>query len=85
MVNGLSPPYLLSLIPLPVNRVSSYNLRNSNDIQTIPARINLYSYNSFLPTVLREWNNLPLDVRNFDSLNSFKRRLNDRDRYVPKY
>ena len=47
MVNGLSPPYLLSLIPLPVNRVSSYNLRNSNDIQTIPARTNLY-YNSFL-------------------------------------
>ena len=49
MVNGLSSPHLLSLIPLPVNRVSSYNLRNSNDIQTIPARTNLY-YNSFLPS-----------------------------------
>ena len=84
MVNRLSPPYLLSLIPLPVNRVSSYNQRNSNDIQTIPARTNLY-YNSFLPSVIREWNNLPLDVRNSDSLNSFKRRLNDRDRYIPKY
>ena len=84
MVNGLSTPYLLSLIPLPVNRVSSYNLRNSNDIQTIPARTNLY-YNSCLPSVVREWNNLPLDVRNSDSLNSFKRRLNDRDRYIPKY
>ena len=84
MVNGLSPPYLLSLIPLPVNRVSPYNLRNSNDIQTIPARTNLY-YNSFLPSVIRKWNNLPLDVRNCDSLNSFIRRLNDRDRYIPNY
>ena len=40
---------------------------------------------SFLPSVIREWNNLPLDVRNSDSLNSFKRRLHDRDRYIPKY
>ena len=40
---------------------------------------------SFLPSVIREWNNLPLDVRNSDSVNSFKRRLNDRDRYIPKY
>ena len=78
------PPHLLSLIPLPVNRVSSYNLRNSNDIQTILARTNLY-YNSFLPSVIKEWNNLPLDVRNSDSPNSFKRRLNDKDRYIPKY
>ena len=40
MVNGLSPPYLSSLIPLP--RASSYNLRNTNDIQTIHARTNQY-------------------------------------------
>ena len=25
MVNGISPPYLSSLLPIPVNRVSSYN------------------------------------------------------------
>ena len=75
---------LLSIIPLPINRVSSYDLRNSNDIQTIPARTNLY-YTPFLPSVIREWNNLPLDVRNSDSLYSFKRRFNDRARYVPKY
>ena len=84
MVNGLSPPYLSSLLPLPVNRVSSYNLRNSNDIQTIPARTNLY-YNSFLPSAIREWNSLPLDIRNSDSLYSFKRNLNNQHRFVPKY
>ena len=85
MVNGLSTPYFLSLIPLPVNRVPSYNLRNSNDIQTIPACSYYLYYNSFLPSVIRELNNLPLDIRNSDFLNSFKRRLNDRARYVPKY
>ena len=42
MVNGLSPQYLSSLLPLHVNKVSSYNLRNSNDIQTIHTRTNLY-------------------------------------------
>ena len=82
MVNGLSPPYLSSLIPLP--RASSYNLRNTNDIQTIHARTNQY-YNSFLPSVIRDWNNLTLDTRNSDSLHSFKRNLNNNDRFVPKY
>ena len=82
MVNGLSPPYISSLIPLP--RASSYNLRNTNDIQSIHARTNQY-YNSFLPSVIRDWNNLTLDVRKSDSLYSFKRNLNNNDRFVPKY
>ena len=38
---------------------------------------------SFLPSAIREWNNLPLDVRTSESLYSFKRRLNDRNRVVP--
>ena len=84
MVNGLSPPYISPLLPLPVDRVSSYNLHNSNDIQTIPARTYLY-YNSFLQSAIQEWNNLPLDVRTSESLYNFKRRLNDRYRVVPKY
>ena len=82
MVNGLSPPYLSSLIPPP--RSSSYNLRNTNNIQTIHARTNQY-YNSFLPSVIRDWNNLTLDVRNSDSLYRFKRNLNNNDIFVPKY
>ena len=82
MVNSLSPPYLSSLIPLP--RASSYNLPNTNDIQTIHAHTNQYYY-SFLPSVIRDWNNLTLDTRNSDSLYSFKRNLNNNDRFVPKY
>ena len=67
MVNGLYPPYLSFLLPIHVNKVSSYNLCNPNDIRTIPARTNLY-YNSFLPSAIREWNDLSLDVRTSESL-----------------
>ena len=84
MVNGLSPRYLSSLVPPLVNRVSSYNLRNSNDIRMVPASSKSY-YESFLPSVVREWNKLPTHVRNSESLNIFKRNLNNRDRHVPKY
>ena len=86
MVNNLSPSYLSSLVPQPVNAVSAYNLRNSNDIQNVPARSNYY-YNSFLPSTIRDWNSLPLDTRNSESLASFKRKLNSRitRTFVPKY
>ena len=50
MVNGLSPPYLSSLLPLPVNRVSSITCTTLMTFK-IPARTNLY-YNSFLPSAI---------------------------------
>ena len=33
-------------------------------------------FNAFLPSSIREWNNLPLDVRKSDSVIIFKRKLN---------
>ena len=86
MVNNLSPSYLPSIVPQPVNAVSAYNLRNSNNIQNVPARSNYY-YNSFLPSTIRDWNSLPLDTRNSESLASFKRKLNSRitRTFVPKF
>ena len=84
MTHNLTPSFLSSLVPQPVHAASSYNLRNSNDIQNIPARSNYY-HNSFLPSTVREWNNLPLDTRNSESLNSFKRKLNLGVSYAPKY
>ena len=84
MTHNLTPSFLSSLVPQPVHAASSYNLRNSNDIQNIPARSNYY-HNSFLPSTVREWNNLPLDTRNSESLNSFKRKLNLAVSYAPKY
>ena len=58
MYNNLTPDYLSSLVPSSVNEVSHYNLRNANDVLTVNARTALY-FNSFLPSVIREWNNIP--------------------------
>ena len=42
MLNNLTPQYLSSLVPQPVSNLSRYNLRNSNNLQTIAARTNQY-------------------------------------------
>ena len=84
MFNNLSPLYLCSLIPPTVDTQSSYNLRNAQHIRTIHSRTTQYS-NSFLPSTIRTWNTLPLDVRNSDSIISFERKLNSYIKVVPKY
>ena len=48
---------------------------NAEDIHTIPARTNIY-YNSFLPATIRDWNSLPLHVRQRGSILVFKKHLN---------
>ena len=75
MFNNLSPEYLSSLIPPTVNTLSQYNLRNAQTIQTVNSRTTQY-FNSFLPSSIREWNNLSLNVRNSDSVIIFERKLN---------
>ena len=73
IVNDLSPPYLSDLVPATVNS-SNYNLRkyvlkrvsfgskdctkDSNNIHLANARTSL-CYNSFLLSVVRDWNNIP--------------------------
>ena len=84
MVNNLAPTYLSSLLPQQVSTVSRYNLRNSNDLQTIRTNTSLY-YNSFLPSTLREWNKLPTEIRQLPTLNSFKYSLSQDKQKVPKH
>ena len=81
---NIAPNYLSSLVPRSVSIISQYNLRNSNDLQTIDARTAQY-YNSFLPSSVRNWNNLPVEVRQSASVNSFKQSLNKNKTHVPKY
>ena len=64
MYTNLTPSYLSDLVPQTVSSVSRYNLRNSHALQTVDARSNNYYY-SFLPSTVREWNNLPSDVTQF--------------------
>ena len=81
--NHLAPEYLTSLIQRPVAAASRYNLRNSNSLQTIHARTNL-DYQSFLPSAIRGWNNLPIKIKKNDSVNSFKNNL-FKKQPAPKY
>ena len=84
MYNNLTPDYLSSLVPSSVNEGSRYNLRNANDVQTINARTALY-FNSFLPSVIREWNTLSENDKYVDSVDSFKRQISRNKTAVPKY
>ena len=85
MHTGLLPNYLSSLVPPPVSSVSRYNLRNSNTLRTVQSRTYLY-YNSFLPAVTRECNDLSDEVKNSPLLNRFKYNIKQRtNRKVPSY
>ena len=84
MKSNLCPEYLSSLVPQTVNSISRYNLRNASDLQTVNARTTLY-YNSFLPSTIGAWNNLPSEAQQLESVNSFKFFLKKENVPVPKY
>ncbi|MEW8548517.1 MAG: reverse transcriptase family protein [Candidatus Thiodiazotropha sp.] len=83
MKNNLSPAYLSSLVPESFES-TTYNLRDSQNIRPILTRTQLY-YRSFLPSSIRDWNELPIEVRNSTSLASFKFQLNRDIPKIPKY
>ena len=84
IMNGLSPDYLRELIPPTVQATIRYNLRNSNDIQTIRANTNLF-YDSFFPATIRAWNDLPGNIKQATPVASFKFLLNRNITKPPKY
>ena len=71
-------------MPPLVQDTTSYNLRNSDNIQNYRARSNLF-LNSFFPSTIRAWNDLPNDTKNASSVASFKHRLNRNLKPPPKY
>ena len=84
MTHNLAPLYLSSLVPRSVSNISRYNLRNSNNLQTIDARTTLY-YNSFLPSTVRAWNIVHEEAKHSDSINTFKGFLNKDKSHIPKH
>ena len=80
----MTPSYLSNLIPQTVNNISHYNLRNSDNLQSIHARTSQYA-NSFLPSTIRNWNSLSIEVSQSDSLTTFKNHLNKNRTTVPKH
>ena len=75
ILNNLSPPYLQDFVPQLVQEANPSRLKNSNDIHTIHTNTNLY-YNSFYPSTIRDWNNLPQEFKESSSVASFKYQLN---------
>ena len=82
--NNITPSYLSDLVPGTVSTAIRYNLRNSNNIMTIRGRTNSY-LSSFLSSTVRDWNNLPPEIAQSDSVASFKYNLNRDRTHVPKY
>ena len=74
MVHKMTPEFLAEFEPPFIHETNRYNLRNANDIQSIHARTALF-HNSFIPATVRDWNKLPLQVRQSESLSIFKKHL----------
>ena len=84
MVYNITPYYLSNLIPPTVSNLSRYNLRNSNDLQTVDARTSQY-YHSFLPSTTRDWNSLSVETKQSESVKSFKLLLTKGKSTVPDH
>ena len=69
--NGQTPNYLLDIFPPNVNARTQYTLRNANDIDLIAHRTELFA-SSFIPSAIKLWNELPVDIKSIQSLPSFK-------------
>ena len=78
------PDYLSELVPPLVQETTTYNLRNSDNVQNYRAHSNLF-LNSFFPSSIRAWNDLPHDIRNAPSVASFKYKLNRNLNAPPKF
>ena len=84
MKSGLCPTYLSSLVPPSVGNNTVYSLRNASNIQARQANTQLY-YNSFLPSVVRLWNDLLDEIQNSNTIASFKRGLSVNRHSPPAY
>ena len=84
MDHGLAPLYLSNLLPPHVEDVTSYRLRNAGNYVGIHANTRTYA-DSFLPSTIQAWNNLPDSIRSADTLATFKHLLTQDTPKVPKY
>ena len=84
MLHNLSPSYLTDMNPSTPLANSNYNMRRSDTYQQPRSRTNVY-YNSYLPSAIRDYNELDVSIRSALTLTSFKRRLNSNVISVPKY
>ena len=71
MVHGQAPEYLCDMVPPQVKDINPHSSRFSEDLMGIKHRLVLFE-KSFLPSVVDEWNKLPLGVRQIQNFKAFK-------------
>ena len=74
IINGLTPEYLQQLVPPQHFQRHSHNTRHSDNFVNINCRTT-YRHNSFIPSTIRLWNNLPAQLKQCNTLLSFKGEL----------
>ena len=84
MKNEDVPQFFSTLLPGTVAQNTNYNLRNNQNFN-IP-RFRLTSTNlSFVPSALRQWNELDVEVRSLPSFQNFKKAITEKVEKAPSY
>ena len=84
MEKGQTTLYLTDLIPPRVGDIPNYPLRNCDNYVSINTNTSSYA-NSFLPSTINAWNNLPASVKSATTLAFFKRLLAQNNPKTPDY
>ena len=84
MVNKTFPEYLSNLVPSSFGQTHQYSTRNHSNLVHVHSRTAYYN-NSFLPSTVRLWNELPANIKSNVSVNSMKIFLNNTINPVPSY
>ena len=66
--------YLCGVIPLTIQSTTIYPLRNGRYIVIPFCRLSI-TYDSFIPSTIRQWNSLTPSLRNVESIAKFKTEL----------
>ena len=69
--NHKAPKYLCDLIPPTIQSTAVYPLRNVSDIIIPFCRLS-NTYDSFIPSTIRQWNSLDPSIRNVDYIANLK-------------
>lgn len=83
MVYQQTPEYLSNLVPSRFNEIHQHRTRGSTNIMPVPART-AFHYNSFLPSTVRLWNDLPVNIKNSNSVKNLKNLMSEK-KNIPCY
>ena len=71
-LHGLAPEYIVDFFTKVADSHSRHLRSVDNELQRFPSSKTNNFENSFTVTAAKQWNGLPLEIRNRSSLNAFK-------------